>query len=154
MEIWPSVFKNIWLADDDEDDQLVFENALKEIDPSLQLKKFATCESLLQKLKDDQPDLLFLDINMPGINGKECLKIIKENSAYKKLPVIVHSGSDYKMDILTSYGFGATLYIVKPGSYNNIIKTLEAVLSLDWSDPETIMTNQYQDNRFVPFRAD
>ena len=153
MEIWPSVFENIWLADDDQDDQLVFENALKEIAPSLLLEKFNNCEQLLLALETRKPDLLFLDINMPGLNGKECLKIIKENPSIKKLPVIVHSGSDYKVDILTSYRYGATLYIIKPKSYREIVKTLEALLVLDWNNPEAITYNQYQNNLFVPFRA-
>lgn len=99
METVPTIFKNIWLADDDEDDQLVFENAVKEINPSVNFTRFSNCATLLAELEKQTPDLLFLDINMPGINGKECLKDIKENPRHQKLPVIVHSGSNYHLDI-------------------------------------------------------
>ena len=154
MEKNLSVFENIWLADDDQDDQLVFEKTVRQLSPSTHLTLFNDCVSLLLELKTDRPDLLFLDVNMPGINGKECLKRIKDLPSLAKLPVIILSGSTHSVDVLASYGFGAALYVIKPFSDTDWTNLLSGIFRLPWEDPEAITTNQYQNNRFVPYRAE
>jgi CheY-like chemotaxis protein len=153
METKRSVLKNIWLADDDEDDHLVFENAVQEVLPSVILTQFRSCHTLLSELEHSTPDLLFLDINMPGFDGKECLKNLKGNPSYRKLAVIVYSGSISPIDITTCYGYGATLYVEKASTYNNMVIMLKALFDLNWSNPEKITANQYVNNRFVPFSS-
>lgn len=154
MKVVYPYFTNIWLADDDEDDLLLVEKAVKEILPAVHLVQFRHCEELLLALQHTIPDLLFLDINMPGMDGKKCLRIIKDTLEYRKLPVVMLTISQYPMDIFTSYGYGATLYVVKPSVYDKTVEIIKAAFGLPWDDPERITANQYQDNRFVPFRAE
>lgn len=154
MEAISSVFKSIWLADDDHDDQLVFENAVKEILPTVNLTLFTDSYTLLNELNRFTPDLLFLDIHMPCLNGNECLKVIKENPAYKNLPIVMLTGREYYEDIKTSYEYGATLYVVKPNTYNKISTCLKALFQLNWDDPQRIANCQYINKRFVPFSAE
>jgi CheY-like chemotaxis protein len=154
METEDSVLKNIWLADDDDDDHLVFENAIKEVLPFVKLTQFRSCHTLLSELEHSTPDLLFLDINMPGLNGKECLKSLKAGLANRKLPVIVYTGSGSPMDITACYSYGATLYVEKASTYSKMVGVLRALFGLDWDDPEKITSDQYVNNRFTPFRAE
>lgn len=60
------------------------------------------------------PNLIFLDLNLPKINGLEILKEIKESMALKSIPVIVFTSSDSDKDIKKSYDYHANCYIRKP----------------------------------------
>ena len=70
---------HICMADDDLDDYQLFKAALNEVNPSVKLTYFSSCDSLLDYLHttDSLPDLIVLDINMPGTNGYNCLVSIK-----------------------------------------------------------------------------
>jgi CheY-like chemotaxis protein len=151
METVRSVFKSIWLADDDHDDQLVFESVIKEIFPAVNLSLFTDSDKLLNELKRSTPDLLFLDIHMPCLDGKQCLKVIKQNAAYRQLPVIMLTGSNYEEDIKASYEAGAALYLVKPDTYEIFAASLKKILQMNWDNPQSITNNQYVNKRFVPF---
>lgn len=153
MESLYPYFKNIWFADDDEDDLDLFETAMKELIPSVELVQFSDSEELLSALQHSTPDILFLDINMPPMDGKKCLMIIKGTQKYRKMPVIMLTVSQNPLDVIASYGYGATLYIIKPSSYNKWLKTLKAAFYLPWDDPEHITARQYQNNQYIPFRA-
>lgn len=61
-----------------------------------------------------RPDLILLDLNMPGMNGKELLKLIKSDENLRSIPVIVLTTSDSEIDILESYNLHASGYIKKP----------------------------------------
>jgi two-component system, chemotaxis family, response regulator Rcp1 len=61
-----------------------------------------------------RPRLIILDLNMPGMNGKEALKVIKANEQVKNIPVVVFTSSDSPMDIQESYAQHANCYVVKP----------------------------------------
>ncbi|MEO7531116.1 MAG: response regulator, partial [Sediminibacterium sp.] len=90
------------LADDDKDDCDLFKDALDELPVSAQLETVHDGEQLMQLLvskKDQLPQLIFLDLNMPRKNGFECLSEIKHNESLKHLPVIVFSTS-FDIDIV------------------------------------------------------
>ena len=73
---------SIMLIDDDEDDLDIFSQALMKIDPSIQFAGFKNGMEAIKLLNDSDmllPDLIFLDLNMPCMNGFECLKKIREN---------------------------------------------------------------------------
>lgn len=88
--------KTIYLADDDADDRMLFEEALKEVTHSSKLTTAKDGEHLMEILNDSppgNPDVIFLDLNMPLKNGFECLKQIKASDQFKDIPVIVYSTS-------------------------------------------------------------
>jgi len=77
--------------------------------------------------KDQTPDLVLLDINLPKINGKEVLNYIKKNEAFKSVYVIMYTSSDLEKDILYCYDTGADLYLKKShsmDSYDKIVQTI------------------------------
>lgn len=128
--------KIIYHADDDEDDRLLFMDAVSELDLDINVVQAEDGHQLLNTLYQAVlpiPEMLFLDINMPGKNGLECLKEIKNTGgAFNDLRVIMlsTSSSDYSID--TSYQLGADFYAVKPGSYQELKKLLLDIFMTDW----------------------
>jgi CheY-like chemotaxis protein len=60
-----------------------------------------------------RPDLILLDLNMPRINGRECLAALKQDEALRAIPVVILTTSDVERDIVASYHLGAAGYITK-----------------------------------------
>src|SRR6476620_8067185 len=110
--------QNILLIDDDKDDCDVFEQALKSISGSLQLSYVHQSETALTAIAAFQPDLIFLDINLPRISGFDCLNDIQANANYAHIPIVMYSSSDNPKEINTAYGMGATLYFKKPTNFS------------------------------------
>jgi CheY-like chemotaxis protein len=111
----------ILLADDDPDDRELFSDTIKDVSANANLIVFEDGKTLLSHLNNnssDKPDLIFLDINMPFMCGKECLKEIRKSNEFKNVPVVVFSTSANDNDIYETFKHGANLFITKPGSYN------------------------------------
>jgi len=70
------------------------------------------------------PGLIMLDLNLPGLDGREVLKIIKETSFLKKIPVVVLTTSDDERDIEACYNDGANSYIQKPVNFQGFIEAI------------------------------
>ena len=127
----------ILLADDDEDDQMIFMDIVQQMDNDIILHTVNDGVELLELLTGKTqalPDLLFLDLNMPNKNGKECLREIKSHQDLRHLPVIIYSTSNAEKDIRDTYRYGASLYIQKPTDISGMKKTLTSVLSMDWQN--------------------
>lgn len=125
---------SILLADDDSDDREFFVDIITEIDPVIKVEMAESGEKLMQMLtskKATLPDILFLDLNMPGKDGKQCLKEIKSNPGLKHLPVIIYSTSALSQDITDTQLQGANLYVKKPNSFNGAISLIKKVFSMD-----------------------
>lgn len=152
METQVSVFENIWLADDDKDDCELFQDVLKQILPSSTLTIIPNGDELLKFLTEkNKPDILFLDINMPGIDGLDCLIKIRTERHFSKLPVVIFSSSTQTKHVDASYGYGAHLFYSKPSSLKNLIAGLDNIFKMNWNDPYTITSNHYINNRFVAY---
>jgi CheY-like chemotaxis protein len=152
MEFQNTIFENIWLADDDIDDCEVFEDAIRQILPLVNLTILSNGEELLEKLYSAKmPDLLFLDINMPCKDGLDCLKEIRGKQEFQKLPIVMFTSSNQPKHIDASYGYGANLYYTKPSSFQQLIAGLSGLLQMNWSDPYTITSSHYINNKFIPY---
>ena len=68
-----------------------------------------------------------LDLNLPGMNGREILSTIKNNSRLCAIPVVVLSNSDAEQDVLNSYKLGANCYINKPINFKEFIKNINFI---------------------------
>ena len=124
----------VLLTDDDIDDLMLFEEAIKEVSLPIEFSSAESGNELLRLLKGNyHPNLIFLDLNMPGKNGKDCLKELRSNPDSKNIPVIMYSTSSNKEDIETCYRRGANLYVIKPHLFSDIVKTLKQILSIDWN---------------------
>ena len=124
----------VFLADDDADDRLLFEEALREIYSDVKLTTAKNGEQLmgiLDKTTPPPPHLIFLDLNMPLLNGFECLEQIRKNNKYKNIPVVICSTSSQKEAIDQVYKKGADYYLCKPDSFQQLKKLLHTVCSID-----------------------
>ncbi len=125
----------ILLADDDKDDQHLFKEALEHTPVDTELTTEDNGQDLMDNLHDPEipnPDIIFLDINMPGKNGKECLKEIKEDDELKDIPTVMYTTSTSDQDINEAYHKGANLYVPKPYSFSSIIMILRNIFTLKW----------------------
>lgn len=95
------------------------------------------------KKKYPWPDLILLDINMPGVDGFEVLKTIKTHPIFKLIPVIVLSGSKNDMDIHKSYENGANGFIQKSLNYEEFLRVMD-IFNCYW---QTIMKLPGSPNR-------
>ena len=126
--------KNIFLADDDADDRLFFEDALKDLGITTELvmtKDGIELMTVLDHTVPPPPDVVFLDLNMPRKNGMECLAEIRRIQKLKNIPVIIFSTSDHPGTIEKTYTLGATYFICKPRSFDLFKKAIETILSFD-----------------------
>lgn len=116
----------IFLADDDEDDRILFSEALSELPVNCKIFHYKDGIHLMAQLMIKEtplPDIIFLDINMPLMNGDDCLKKIRETERICKLPVFIYSTSFNKMEVGRFHTLGANGYLQKPTSFNQL-KTL------------------------------
>ena len=74
-----------------------------------------------------RPDLIILDLNLPGLDGREVLEKIKNDSPFKRIPVVVMSTSDSEQDILGSYDLHANCYIIKPFDVNDFLQIASSI---------------------------
>ena len=87
--------------------------------------------NILRK-KDELPDVILLDLNMPKINGIEFLKILKEDDVLKYIPTIILTTSSNQKDLLECYEIGVAGYVLKPLKYEDYVSKIEKLLAY-WS---------------------
>ncbi len=111
------------LADDDEDDRFFFKDSLSKLPIPTKLTTVANGAELMNLLltaKEDLPDVIFLDLNMPMKSGFECFSEIISYDKFKNLPVIIYSTSLDEPTVKRFYEKGALHYILKPGEYSKL----------------------------------
>jgi CheY-like chemotaxis protein len=117
-------------ADDDPEDIEFFCDALREVDPEIHCISAKDGKEALQILQHDLiilPDYIFLDINMPVMDGKTCLTEIMKDKRLKHIPVIMYSTTTDAAEIKKYYTLGAYDFLIKPHQY---AKLHEALMSI------------------------
>lgn len=126
----------VLVADDDADDLFMLKEAFSSLKFDKEICNVENGEELLEflhkkgKYKDIKlpvPKLILLDLNMPKVDGRECLKVIKADPELSKIPVIIFSTSNNPEDISHSYSLGANSYIIKPYSYNELVDIITMI---------------------------
>jgi CheY-like chemotaxis protein len=126
----------ILLVDDDEDDQLIFTDALREIHFSydcLIANNGLTGLALLEA-EENPPAMIFLDLNMPLMNGAEFLRQIKKHTIYRLIPVVIFSTSNNPIDKEKMLNLGANRFITKMAEFK-ILKSKLSELLFDANKP-------------------
>ncbi|MCE7061671.1 response regulator [Dyadobacter sp. CY343] len=120
----------ILLADDDDDDTFLFREALEQVSFESQLFTAANGMELMDTIVKDSinPDLIFLDMNMPVKNGLECLEEIRATPGFEKTPIVILSTSVAQYLWESAYKGGANLYIQKPTSFSGLVNVLHKCL--------------------------
>jgi CheY-like chemotaxis protein len=121
------------LIDDDLDDQEIFVLAVNEINIAAQCVYANNGFEALELLKNDPsfiPEYIFIDLNMPKMDGKKCLVEIRKISWLKDVPIIIYSTADDEKSFRDTKEMGASKYIVKPTSLPALVNTLAELFKL------------------------
>lgn len=119
----------VLIVDDDADDIELFGQAVAEIDASINCVEAYNGLEALKILKRNSwlPDYIFLDINMPLMNGRKCLEEIKRDNAYNKIPIIIYSTTKDLKQIEECRKLGAD-FLTKPDNFQVLIESLTKIL--------------------------
>ncbi len=127
----------ILMVDDDKDDRMMTEKALRKnrvINPILFLEDGEDLMAYLrrqgpyaQPASSPRPCLILLDLNMPRMDGRRALELIKADPELKKIPVVILTTSQAEEDIIRSYDTGANSFITKPVSFDGLLAVMETL---------------------------
>ena len=123
------------LVDDDADDQLIFLDALSEVDDTVEC---ATASNGLEALSylhagDWLPAVIFIDLNMPLMNGFELLGKIKKDPRMKDIPIVIFTTSDSPLDLKRAEKAGAQVFFTKTSDFKTLKIKIQEILGFDFS---------------------
>lgn len=127
----------IYLVDDDHEDRMLFREALDELSIPVQVLDFDNGVSLIDALLNPNqalPDAIYLDMNMPLMNGEECIEDIRTENLFSQITIIIYSTyvDDQILERLQKKG--ANWYLIKPDSFLKLKKLLLKSLEFIHSD--------------------
>ena len=128
--------KKILLVDDDADDQLFFLDALSEINSHIRCEIANNGHEALLSLESlPLPHVVFLDLNMPVMNGFDCLIELRKREELRALPVVIFTTTSDLATIKRMYEMGANAFFKKPNEFSTMRSKLETVLKTDFLIP-------------------
>jgi CheY-like chemotaxis protein len=121
----------IFMIDDDEDDKEIFEEAILKCYPNVELMFAGDGEEALRILHaaTRNPDVIFLDYNMPRMSGVDCLRILKSQERTRSIPVVMYTTSGNLEEERVTRMIGADHYLKKTNSFNELCTALKKVLT-------------------------
>jgi CheY-like chemotaxis protein len=123
---------NILIVDDDEDDRDLLTWAIHDIQSSINCIMARSGQEAMKGLRANKyprPNLIFLDLNMPGLNGFQCLSEIKQDIFLQDIPVVIYTTSKRKEDEARARSLGADYFITKPPTVVELQRSIEKVLA-------------------------
>ena len=123
-------YKNILLIDDDGDDHEIFMAALAKVSLAVNCVGYTDASKALRELEQRQiaADVIFLDLNMPIMNGQQFLYEIKKRVNLRDIPVVIFSTSSHPGTIQLTKDMGAMDFITKPDKFDDLIDILRSFL--------------------------
>lgn len=120
---------SILYIDDDPEDIEIFQEAVKTVDPSIQYISATSAKQALEILNSGKnlPHHIVLDINMPGMDGKLCLKEIRKENKFDSINIVVYSTNSFPKDIEQIEALGAT-FIRKANSFNELCEMVSQLV--------------------------
>jgi len=125
--------KLLFYVDDDTDDLFFFKDATADLGHNVVV--FTDGHHMLEVLRkqDEKPDIIFLDLQMPILDGDEILNILKKSDEYKHIPVVMISGAFPKKLVRQLFEAGAGYLMKKPTRNAELKKTIEEIIGIDWN---------------------
>jgi len=126
--------KSLLLIDDDPDDKELFFEAVSVVDDSVACFSAKDGVEAMELLRqgDEIPGLIFLDLNMPRMDGREFLSAVRELDTVRDVPIIVYTTSRLEKDERETKELGASHFISKPSVFNELCRQIETALKNDW----------------------
>jgi len=121
-----------FLVDDDVDDREIFKMALHCIRNKTKCVTAKNGEEALEFLNKNEgfiPDFIFLDLNMPRVDGKECLVEMRKIERLKQVPIYIYSTSLKDTDRAETFSLGATGYFIKPYTTTALVNILSKIIT-------------------------
>lgn len=114
--------KNIYIVEDDNDDFMFINEALKSIAPGVPFKRFESAERLFDCIVSEevQPSLFIIDYNLPLQTGVQVLNRLNEMENFKDVPKVFYSNSNFRQHKVDALNGGAAAYFTKSGNMDNI----------------------------------
>jgi CheY-like chemotaxis protein len=121
---------HILYIDDDLEDREIFKEAISEIGPTYVCNLAADGQQGIMALEDFvvMPDFIFVDVNMPVMNGKQFLEKVKNTPRLRSIPVIMYSTTSYSQERIEYFNLGARDVLVKPNTFHDICDLLKTVI--------------------------
>lgn len=132
--------RSILVIDDDHEDFELVQEAAKEVDSDMNVYFLERCEDA-PKFRRQKFDFILLDINMPQEDGFCWLKGIRDRG-FTDVPIVMYTNSLSPNHIARAYEEGANLYFSKPETFSNLVRGIQDLLNMDWSNPHSI-TKKY-----------
>ena len=134
MSATESLALRVYLVEDDQDHALIIGRAIREVNPQAEVHTAEDGEAALAALRGAEvlPDLLLLDINMPGLSGFDVLAALKADPRLARVPVVMLTSSALAADVARAYELGASGYISKP-SYLHDVRAVLGNTLLYWA---------------------
>jgi len=127
--------KPVLLVEDDDVDAMMVRKAVDNLEIAGPLIRVSNGEEALKHLRNqdnERPCIIFLDLNMPRMNGTEFLKVVKADDALRNIPIIVLTTSKEQCDIVGSFDLCVAGYMVKPVDYERFVQALKTI-DLYWT---------------------
>ncbi|HWH51490.1 MAG TPA: response regulator [Gemmatimonadaceae bacterium] len=132
----------ILICDDDEDDRMLTQQALEDAHVSNEVRFVEDGEQLLDYLYQrgafagetgaaPRPGMILLDLNMPAMDGREALRLIKQDPTLVDIPIVVLTTSSLDEDVIRSYRLGVNSFITKPVTFSGLVEAMN-VLGRYW----------------------
>jgi CheY-like chemotaxis protein len=138
---------SILIAEDDEDDRFLLQTAFNEkqyvekidfVHNGVELLTYLESIQMNQQFSRNYPAFVLLDLNMPKKDGREVLHYMKQHPVYKRIPVIIFTTTKNENEVRYCYDLGANTYIVKPTSFEGLLKVLDEIRSY-WLSTATVI---------------
>jgi two-component system response regulator len=117
----------ILIVEDSLDDFEAAKRAFSKANLNNPIKHAMSGEDAIAYLKSDssKPGIILLDLNMPGLDGRKTLEIIKRTPELKRIPIVILTTSDDERDVSACYEMGANTYIQKPVDFDGLIAAIK-----------------------------
>ncbi len=121
---------NILLIEDDNDDIELLQDALRDnhVDFRMQVIKDGGEVAAYLEKKQDIPDIIVMDLNLPKVHGRDILKSIRASDGFGHVPIIILTTSSSKSDMDYTYKEGASRYLIKPTTsqgFKDVVQTIQ-----------------------------
>ena len=121
--------KTIYYLDDDFDDLGFFKEIAEELGNNVKVFSDGRKMLLVLEIQDEKPDVIFLDIHMPVLNGEEILEIIKKSNVLKHIPVVMVSGA-YPKKLIQHCSDMGVICLVKRHNFKEFKQNIEEVMKV------------------------